>query len=44
MNLPPPEIINDEEEYEVKEVRNYRKQGYSTQFLVYWKEYSNEHN
>jgi len=28
-------IINKEEEYEVEEVRNHRKQGHSTQFLVY---------
>ena len=28
-STPLPEIINKEEEYEEKEVRNYRKQGYS---------------
>ena len=39
-----PEIINKEEEYEVEEARNHRKQGCSTQFLVYWKGYGNEHN
>ena len=37
------EIIN-KEEYEVEEIKNYRKQGHSTQFLVHWKKYSNEHN
>jgi len=40
----PPHIINKEEEYKVKEVRNHRKQGYSMQFLVHWKGYSNEHD
>ena len=29
------DIINKEEEYEVEEIRNYRKQGYDTQFLIY---------
>ena len=32
---PLPEIINKEEEYEVEEVKNHRKQGHSTQFLVH---------
>ena len=41
---PPPEIINEEEEYKVEEVRNYRKQECGIQFLVYWKEYENEHD
>ena len=31
---PPSDIIN-EKEYEVEEVWNYKKQEYSTQFLVY---------
>jgi len=31
----PPDIINKEEEYEVKEIRNHRKQESSIQFLVY---------
>jgi len=27
--VPPLDIINEEEEYEVEELQNYRKQGYS---------------
>ena len=41
---PPPTIINDEEEYEVEEVRKYRKQGRRTQYLIHWKGYGDEHN
>ena len=41
---PPPDMINEKEEYKVEEVQNYRKQGCSTQFLVYQKVYRNEHN
>ena len=41
---PPPDIINEEEEYEVEEIRGHRKKGRDTQFLVYWKGYGNEHN
>jgi len=33
--VPPLDIVNEEEEYEVEEVRNHRKQKYSIQFLVY---------
>ena len=40
----PPTIINEEEEYEVEEVRKYRKRGWGTQYLVYWKGYRDEHN
>jgi len=39
-----PIIINEEEEYKVEEVRNHRKHGRETQYLVYWKEYRNEHD
>jgi len=39
-----PIIINEEEEYKVEEVRNHRKHGRETQYLVYWKEYGNEHD
>ena len=42
--VPPPTIINEEEEYEVKKVRNHRKHGRGTQYLVYWKGYSDEHD
>jgi len=31
----PPTIINEKEEYEVEEVRKYRKQERGTQYLVY---------
>jgi hypothetical protein len=37
---PPPDIINDEEEYEVEEIRGHRKQGRGTQYLVHWKGYN----
>ena len=39
-----PDIINEEEEYKVEEIKNYRKQEYNMQFLVYWKRYSNKHD
>ena len=41
---PPLDIINEKKEYKVKKVQNHRKQGHSTQFLVHWKGYGNEHN
>ena len=41
---PPLEIINKEEEYEIEEVRNYRKWECGIQFLVHWKSYGNENN
>ena len=44
IDLLPLEIINEEEEYKVEEVRNYRKQEYSTQFLVHQKGYGNKHD
>jgi len=34
---PPPMIINEKKEYEVKEVRKHRKQGKGTQYLMHWK-------
>ncbi len=39
---PPPEIINEEEEYEVEEIRGHRQRGRGTQYLVHWKGYNNE--
>ena len=43
MKLAPlPTIINEEEEYEVEEVRKHRKWGRETQYLVYWKGYGDE--
>ena len=41
---PPPTIINEEEEYEVEEVRKHRKRGRRTQYLVHWKGYRDEHD
>ena len=41
---PLPMIINEEEEYEVEEVRKHRKWGRGTQYLVHWKGYEDEHN
>ena len=38
------DIINKEKEYKVEKIRNHRKQGYSIQFLVHWKDYENEHD
>ena len=37
-------IINEKEEYEVKEVWKHGKQGRGMQYLVYWKGYGNEHD
>ena len=42
--VPPPTIINEEEEYEVEEVRKHRKRGWGMQYLVYWKGYGDEHD
>ena len=42
--VPSLEIINKEKEYEVEEVRNYRKQGCGIQFLIHWKRYGNEYD
>ena len=39
-----PTIINEEEEYEVEEVRKYRKRGRGTQYLMHWKGYGDEHD
>jgi len=41
---PPPMIINEEEEYEIKEVRKHRKRGKGMQYLVHWKGYRDEHD
>jgi len=41
---PPPTIINEEEEYEVKEVWKHRKRGRGTQYLIHWKGYGDEHD
>ena len=45
MELAPlPDIINEEEEYKVEEVRKHRKWGRGTQYLIYWKGYGDEHD
>ena len=41
---PPPNIINEKEEYEVEEIRKHRKRGWGTQYLVHWKGYGDEHD
>jgi len=41
---PLPMIINEEEEYEVEEVRKHRKRGRGMQYLVHWKGYGDEHD
>ena len=41
---PPPDIINEKEEYKVEEIRKYWKKGQKTQYLVYWKGYGNKHD
>ena len=40
----PSDIINEEEEYKVKEIKKYQNQRCRTEFLVYWKEYENEYD
>ena len=39
-----PDIINEEEEYEVEEIRKYQKKKQGTQYLIHWKGYGNEHD
>jgi len=41
---PPPTIINEEEEYEIEEVRKHQKCGKGMQCLVHWKGYGDEHD
>ena len=40
----PPTIINEEEEYEIEEVRKHQKYGRGMQYLVHWKGYRDEHD
>ena len=40
----PPTIVNEEEEYEVEEIKKYRKQERGLQYLIHWKGYRNKHN
>jgi len=44
LTAPPPDIINEKEEYEIEEIRGYHKKRRGTQFLVYWKGYGNEYD
>jgi len=41
---PLPMIINEEEKYEVEEVRKHKKHGRGTQYLVHLKGYGDEHD
>ena len=41
---PPPDIINEEEEYKVEKIRKYQKKRQKTQYLVHWKDYGNEYD
>ena len=40
----PSDIINEEKEYEVEEIRKHWKWRQKTQFLVYYKSYEDEHD
>jgi len=37
-------IINEEEEYEVKEIKKHRRREQRTQYLVQWKGYRDKHD
>ena len=41
---PPLDIINEEEEHEVEEIRKHQKKGWKTQYLMHWKDYGNKHD
>ncbi len=42
--IPLPTIINEEEEYKVEKVQKHSKRGKGMQYLVYQKDYRDEHN
>ena len=42
--VPLPTIINEEEKYEIEEVRKHRKHERKMQYLVHWKGYRDEHD
>jgi hypothetical protein len=42
--LPPPDIVEEEEEYKIEEIHGHRRKGRGTQYLVHWKGYGNEDN
>ena len=44
IELAPPNIISEKEEYKAEEIRKYQKQGQRTQFLVHWKGYRDEYD
>ena len=39
-----PDIIDEEEEYKVEEIRKHQKKKWWTQYLVHWKGYRDEHD
>jgi hypothetical protein len=41
---PPPDIIEEKEEYKIEEICGDRRKGRGTQYLVHWKGYGNEDN
>lgn len=41
---PPPDLIDNEEEFEVEAILNHQKRGNSTQYLVKWKGYPSSEN
>ena len=41
---PPPDLIEGEEEWEVEQILDERKQGQTQQYLVQWKGYSSAHD
>ena len=43
-NRPPPDIVNEEEEYEVEKILSSRRRGNSYKYLIKWKGYPNSDN
>ena len=41
---PPPEVLNNEEHYEMKAILDLKKQGWGTKYLVKWEEYPEADN
>jgi hypothetical protein len=39
---PPPEIVNDQEEYEVENIVNHQNTRIGVEYLVHWKGYPQE--
>ena len=42
--FPPPDIINDEDEFEVEEIKTHRERNGNREYLVAWRGYSEEEN